>query len=263
MLNIGISQWCLDIQGPKSIVRAKNLGMSTIQIQCYLPNNKYYIGRPENIIAYNLLKVKTASSLSALVLSILPAIDNERFRWKIIKDSINGAFQVGIRTLIIPSFNKSEIKSDRDMDQFANLVNKMFDKASRNNFDMKIASENTLSAKKNIELVKRVDNPNFEIFIDTLNPILLGYSAEEYINTLWEYKCDQIHVKDGSNGLSDNERLNNGIGNVRGSLNQIFSKRFSGRIILENDYSINTESRIEYDINQIKKAYKLCQKQFK
>lgn len=140
-----------------------------------------------------------------------------------------------IPAVYIPSFNKNEIVGADDLAETAKFFKELCQTAQ--NHPVLIATENSLSAEKQLALVEQVGEANFKVLLDIFNPLRWGHSVEEIISSVHPYLLSQVHVKDGVLPGYDNALLGQGEGNVAAIIERIKQLGFCEACILENDYS--------------------------
>lgn len=140
-----------------------------------------------------------------------------------------------VPAVYIPSFKKNEIVGADDLVETAKFLKKLCQAAQRHS--VLIASENSLSAERQLALVGLIGESNFRVLLDVFNPIRWGFSVEEIITSVYPYLLSQVHVKDGVLPGYGNALLGQGEGNIAAIIEQIEQLGFCEAYILENDYS--------------------------
>jgi len=261
MIKIGIAQWCLDCYGVEAVYKAYELGFSAIQIDAGGSNGAPFLNNSVVQKAYTKAIQSTGIEISAIGINILNDYDiksvegseEDKKRWNIIKSTINSASKMNIDLIFFPSFNKNEIQCEQDFITTSKILRKACEYA--NTFGINIATENTLGIAENLKLLKIVNNPDFHILIDTLNPVLWGHNTAELIKSLWPYMCNQVHAKDGKEDVMGNACLGTGKANFLETMTVLKYMGFSGTIILENEYNKETDIHMDRDISIIKKVF--------
>ncbi|MGH2481742.1 MAG: hypothetical protein ACRDHW_18985, partial [Ktedonobacteraceae bacterium] len=72
------------------------------------------------------------------------------------------------------------------------------------------------------------------------------------VKELHSFFCNQVHIKDGREGVIGNTLLTEGQADVTATLQILRDVRFSGDMILENDYRYDTEARVKHDLDVLK-----------
>ena len=148
---------------------------------------------------------------------------------------VHAAEFLDVPVVYIPSFNKNEIVGADDLAETATFFKELCQAAQRH--PVLIASENSLSAEKQLALVRQVGEPSFRVLLDIFNPLRWGHSVEEIISSVHPHLLSQVHVKDGVLPGYDNALLGQGEGNVAAVIERIEQLGFCETYILENDYS--------------------------
>ncbi len=175
---------------------------------------------------------------------------NARKSWKAIKGGIDAAAALNVELVFLPSFHKSEIGTHAELLRTAEVLKcACIYGAGR---QVLIATENSLGTKENLQLIQLVGQPNFRLIFDTQNPILWGHNPRELVKELYSFFCNQIHIKDGCEGVMGNTLLAEGQANVATTLQALQDVRFLGDMILENDYRYDTEARVKHDLRVLK-----------
>lgn len=151
-----------------------------------------------------------------------------------------------VPAVYIPSFNKNEISSMRDLAETASFFKTLC--RSIRGYPIVIASENSLSAEQQLALVGRVGEPNFRVLLDIFNPLRWGHSVEDIVSLVHPYLLNQVHIKDGILPAYGNALLGQGDGNVVGMVEHIVRLGFCDTYILENNYSSLFMSGLDADI---------------
>lgn len=253
MVRIGVAEWCLDCRGPLAIYRAARLGLSAIHIDTEdsVANISLRSLKIQN--AYRKAIDDTGVQITAIAVNSLNqfgmthaprSIQAERC-WEMIQLALDAALNLQVPMVYLPSFNDGEIHNHRDLMRTADAIRRAC--VSSEGSKILLATENTLDGKGNLELLAAVGHDRLRVLIDTLNPVLWGHSTSSLVEQLWPYMCNQIHAKDGTAGEMGNATLNTGIANFEETASTLCSLYFDGYLILENQYHIETETRVAAD----------------
>jgi len=241
-LKIGICQWALPMEGPYGCKLASELGLEGIQLDIgtnqrgFLLSNKfvqeaYLESGKEFGISFPSIAIPELDNFSML------APEGSRDREivnKAIRKAIETAEAMKISLVMIPSFNKSEIKTEADFEQAVDCLQNACDYAK--NKGITIGTENILSVNDVKLLFKKVNRSNLKLYFDTQNYSLnKGYNTAEMLELLISYICE-VHVKDGKNGDLSGALLGKGDANFYNSMKVLKKYNYSGWIILENYY---------------------------
>lgn len=241
-LKIGICQWALSMEGPYGCKLASELGIEGIQLDIginqrgFLLSNKfvqeaYLESGKEFGISFPSIAIPELDNFSMLA----PEGSRDReIANKAIRKAIETAEAMKISLVMIPSFNKSEIKTEADFKQAIECLKNACDYAK--NKGIIIGTENLLSVNDVKLLFKKVNRSNLKLYFDTQNYSLnKGYNTAEMLELLISYICE-VHVKDGKNGDLSGALLGKGDANFYNSMKVLKKYNYSGWIILENYY---------------------------
>jgi sugar phosphate isomerase/epimerase len=262
MINIGVAQWCLDYQGVNAVFRAASLRLSAIQIDVGGDEGAPFLDSAVVQSAYLQAVKETGVEISAIGANALndygmtsPVTSKSSNEcWNLIQLAIDGAKNMGVKLVFLPSFAKGEIRDEIGLLRTAELLDRACSVAAK--YHILIATENTLGIEGNLKLLKYVDQPNLKILLDTLNPALWGHQVPELVRGLREYLCSQIHAKDGVGGGMGNTLLNTGEANFSETIEALLASDFQGLLILENEYKQQTENRIKRDIETVQALWR-------
>jgi len=241
-LKIGICQWALPMEGPYGCKLASELGLEGIQLDIgtnqrgFLLSNRfvqeaYLESRKEFGISFPSIAIPELDNFSMLA----PEGSRDReIANKAIRKAIETAEAMKISLVMIPSFNKSEIKTEVDFEQAVDCLQNACDYAK--NKGIIIGTENLLSVNDYKLLFKKVNRSNLKLYFDTQNYSLnKGYNTAEMLELLIPYICE-VHVKDGKNGALSGALLGKGDANFYNSMKVLGKYNYSDWIMLENYY---------------------------
>jgi len=267
-LKIGICQWALPMEGSYGSKLASELGLEGIQLDIgtnkrgFLLSNKFvqeaYLEFGKEFgISFPSIAIPELDNFSMLA----PEGSRDReIANKAIRKAIETAEAMKISLVMIPSFNKSEIKTEADFEQAVDCLQNACDYAK--NKGIIIGTENLLSVNDVKLLFKKVNRSNLKLYFDTQNYSLnKGYNTAEMLELLISYICE-VHVKDGKNGDLSGALLGKGDANFYNSMKVLKKYNYSGWIILENYYdqeplSLQNNSLVELlkqDIETLKEV---------
>ncbi len=225
-----------------------------MQIETYSPEEENYLGKSKVVHAYVSESKEHNVTLCGIAVNIIEKIglfnafdiyDDSQLSI-ILRDTIQAATILDIPFIYIPSFKKSEIKNKEDMLNMANILQQMCVLANKRNII--VASENTLNFHYTAKLIRLVNKPNFRILIDIYNPLLWGHDVCKIISYNHSYIANQVHIKDGNNGLMGNKRLGEGDSPVKEVLFELKSKKIKPIYIFENNYQVDSLPSAQQDI---------------
>lgn len=259
MMKLGVAQWCLGKLGLDSVWQAADFGFSAIQIDAGDELGNFpKIDEPSIQRAYVQAAESVGVSITGVAIGDLDIFGmtapdgspSARKCWNAIRRAIDGALAMRVPLVYLSSFEDGEIRSQADLERTATVIARACEYAQGEKIT--IATENTLGAADQRRLVQMVGDKRVRVLIDTLNPILWGFYTPELINDLWDLMCDQVHVKDGTDGQMGNAPLGAGMGHVRESLEVLHAREFRGYLILENEYYENIGELSRADIKALR-----------
>lgn len=254
MQKIGVTQWFLKSStGPQSIELAARLGFHSIHINAALPEDPWYLGIQEAVQNYRKSSKKNNIHIAAISANLIEhqgfLVNSSGRLEPILKQTIEHTFSAAdllqSEMVYFPNFNQSEITNKEAFEKTVKILQHACDTAK--NLKIQVATENTLSAKDNEQLISRVNRQNLKLLLDLFNPLLWGHSVTDFIDHLFPHLADQIHIKDGI-GKMGNARLGQGDAKLQQTLAKLMQKGFKGSFILENDYLECEEKIIKQDL---------------
>ena len=148
---------------------------------------------------------------------------------------------IGIKNIVIPFVDESEIKTSDELDQAGKALVTALENTDRCNVNY--ALEMSLPGEKIAEFIKHIGHPRLKVNYDTGNSAALGYDLASEINLLGDLIVD-IHIKD---------RIYNGESCILGTGNTNFDDAFEAfsNIGFKGLFILQAQ-RIEDEINTIK-----------
>lgn len=239
---LGVCEWSLPLDGPYACKLAAELGFDGLQINIGDYQRGFSMSRQLVQEAY--LEMARASgiefpSMAARVTdyyTMFPSKDAEES--EIARSGIDKAIDacgaMGIPTLLLPNFVKSEITGQKEFDEAVEVFKWACDKAGR--MSITIAAENTLSTEESRRFMAAINRPNLKLYFDTQNYYLnKAYNSPQMLDELMEFICE-IHVKDGKGKDLSGALLGQGDTDFYGSIAVIKKHGYSGWIVSENYY---------------------------
>lgn len=260
---IGVCQWCLDRTGIDAVFRAQQLGFSALQIGLFTQDDAAFLSDERVRDGYRRAAELTGVELVAIALNIFNvygitlAADNPR------SAVVRHAFEVAIETaaaigaslVYAPSFTNGEIHNDDDLQRTVDVLREACIFAA--DHDVSVCTENTLRADGHLRIVEGVNQPNLRVFIDAYNPVVWGHHAADLVRQLAGHMCDQIHMKDGTDGIMGNAPLNTGDARLAETVAALGEIDFDGYLISENLYDSDAEARAQQDINTLQDLFNI------
>jgi sugar phosphate isomerase/epimerase len=241
---IGICEWSLPIDGPWAFKLAAELGIDGVQIDI----GPYERGFPKGRKAVQAAYLEAADSYGITIPSMAvrvsdyygmldePGSEEHEICKTGIASAIGACEAMGIPRILIPSFEKSAITTDRKFDILVDIIRWACDRAADSG--ILIAPENTLSAAKTRELFERVDRQNLGLYFDFQNYYLAN---DDYTPDLLDSLYDlvvELHVKDGKNKDLSGALLGEGDASFYESAGVLKKRGYEGWIVTENYYDM-------------------------
>ena len=239
---IGVTQWSVDGQGPDALHQAAALGFEAIHLSSGEPDDARTLGDAALRDAYVQAARDTGVAISAIApgglndLGLNSPSDspNGRACWDRIRIAIDAAVEMDVPLVFLPSFRAGEIRDARGLRRTADVLASACDYVAGR--PVTIATENTLGADGNLQLLAEAGRPDLRVLLDMQNPVIWGHSVAALVDALWPHLADQVHAKDGRNGEMGNALLGEGEARFLESAGALRDRGFMGPVISENDY---------------------------
>jgi 2-epi-5-epi-valiolone 7-phosphate 2-epimerase len=265
-IKLGICQFSLPVDGPYCCKVAAELGFDGIQLDI-IHNNKNYLSLSKKFVQEAYLEAGKAYGISFPSIAVreldeFSMLDEQNNTASLaINTAIEAAEAMKIPIVLIPNFEKSEIKTENDFNNAVEVLRKMCNYA----IDKKItiATENLLSVEEMQKLFNKVNCPNLKLYFDTQNHFLhKGYDMPSMLKKLFPLVCE-VHVKDGKDKDLSGALLGEGDTDFFGSMEVLKKNNYSGWIITENYYDLKPLSLknndplklIKKDLNTLKTIF--------
>lgn len=251
---IGICLWSLPIDGPYGCKLAANLGFDGVQLEIGSYERDFPLSKSSVQKAYFEIAQKHNISYPSIAIRVTDnycitessETKEKKIVMKAIKKGIKAAKDMNIPLIMIPTFEKSDIKTDADFQKVIEAFKFACDYGME--YGITVTTENSLSVTKTVELFQKVDKPNFKLYFDTQNYYLnKGFSSPKLIKELFPYFCNQLHVKDGKNNELSGALLGEGDTDFYQSMKELDKQGYSGWFIIENYYDRKPLSSIRED----------------
>jgi 2-epi-5-epi-valiolone 7-phosphate 2-epimerase len=241
-IRIGVTQWSVDGRGPDTVRRAASLGFAAMHISSGELDGSLRLDGGALRDAYLEAARESGVTIDAIAGGDLndvgmtsPAGSRNADRCRTtIQIAIDAAAEMGVPLVFLPSFRAGEIHDAADLRRTAAVLADACDHVAGR--PVTIATENTLGADGNLELLQVADRPELRVLLDTQNPSLWGHPATAMIEPLWPHLADQAHVKDGRDGQMGNAILGDGDSDFLATATALRQRGFDGALISENDY---------------------------
>jgi L-ribulose-5-phosphate 3-epimerase len=241
-IRYGVTQWSLDGDGPETILRAAELGFRSIHLSSGALDGRWRLDGDGVRAAY----VRAASEAEVRIDALSPGDLNDlglgspkgsatADRCALsIRIAVDAALDMGVPLVFLPSFRAGEIRTDVDLRRTAEVLSETCELVSGTS--VTIATENTLSVDGNRALLETSGRPELRVLLDTQNPALWGHVPASFVDGLWPRLADQVHVKDGVEGVMGNATLGKGDAGFSATADSLLRNGFAGALISENDY---------------------------
>lgn len=260
-MNIGVTQWTLDVKGAATVARASELGFKFVQLDA-----GGWSGWVEKLDAANRDDYAQASRETGVELvgigvnpvneySLLSSAGSAELREAVgvVMGAIEQADYLNIPLVYVPAFNASEMKRDGDIQKTAEVLAELAGYAAERGIEL--ASENTLDAAGQLRLLDYANTPNLKLFIDTQNPALWGHRVADLLEPLKPHLCKQIHAKDGRGGVMGNAPLGGGEAEFEQTAREIKRLDLAPLLISENEYGQAAERLAAKDIGTLERLF--------
>ncbi len=252
-MKYGICQWNLPVNGPEGCYELVKCGLDGMELN-------YTNELLENIDEYCKIAGETGVEFPTLGMNNFCdrsyiCEGSEAYFEKEIATALKCALKLGVKTLQIPAFAASDIKTGDELCMAAKNLRKACELAEP--YGIYICTENALDAEQNSEFFKLVNHPLFKFYFDNQNLWRMkGKHCAEVLELMKDHIVE-AHAKD-SLVIDGNQTwlpLGEGDGEFYSSMEFLKNKAFSGWIHLENDYQTDAEKNpLDFDyIEAIKK----------
>jgi sugar phosphate isomerase/epimerase len=169
-----------------------------------------------------------------------------------LKNAVKAAANMKIPMVFVPGFNKSEIKSEEDLEYAGKMFRFLCDEAGEKGID--VGYENQLSPQDQHKIFQMVDRKNFGMFYDSNNFYFQkGWNQAEILEETYDITLPQLHVKDGKKGSLASSVLGSGDTGFFETMDVLKKKGYKGWLILENLYYLLPMRNLNEDWFEIMK----------
>ena len=258
MITIGICQWMLDTLGVAAVQRASELGFPAMQIGVRSMDAFHEMRDPAVQAAY--LEAAAAHHIDIVGMSLgifnqiaLHDTAQSYTVWEILSQMIDAAVAMNINLIYCPSYGHGVISNDDELARTAAMFRRACDHVGDR--PLLIATENSLNAAGHRRLVGQVNHSNMRVLIDAYNPVVYGENPAVMIRELQDILCDQFHAKDGRDRQGGTEPIGQGDGDFAAAVQALKDIGFSGYVVCENDYTVETDTRAKADLATLQKLF--------
>lgn len=241
----GICDWSLPGNGLAAAKMAKELGLKGLQLGFMQYERGYLIAQKWFRDYY----MEEADKYGIELLSIAMCVfdfcgltnprhsENGKKVYEMIDQSIEAADHMRLKMVMMPSFDDGFIETDEDLLITAEALKHACKLAAK--YEIIITTENALTAEKNKQLFKSVDEPNLQGFYDSQNyKSYLGWDQAKILEEQYDLYYPEMHLKDGIGKACSSRLLGDGDADFYGTIKVLKNKNYSGWLLLENSYDL-------------------------
>lgn len=269
-VKFGVCDWSLPGNGIAAARMAKELGLKGLQLGFMHYERGFLITQKWFRDYY----MEEADKFGIELLSIAMCVfdycglknprnsENGKKVYEMIDQSIEAADHMRMKMVMMPSFDDGLIIDDDDLLITADALKYACKLAAK--YKIVITTENALTAEKNKQLFKSVDEPNLQGFYDSQNyKSIMGWDQASILEEQFDIFYPEMHLKDGIGKASSCRLLGDGDANFFGTIKVLKDKKYSGWLHLENSYDLpplsllspkNYIDVVRMDLNILQKA---------
>lgn len=250
---LGVCEWGFPMPGPYAVKTAAEYGFSGIELDFGPYEKSYPLSIPAVQRAYLDMAEDYGMEFPSMTIDSLNwyglcrplSSRNGMIAFDGIRRGIDAAAAMGIPVIQLPSFNDGAIQSEEDFRNTCEKI-KMACEIARP-LDITIASENVLSARDTLRMVREVGYDNFKIMFDTQNYFLAdGRDTAALLREIHPHVI-QVHLKDGYNGKLSGSVLGTGESGFFRTAAVIRETACTEWLLLENYYHTQPISSLAGD----------------
>lgn len=258
-MKFGICQWNLPVDGPEGCYELVKLGLDGMELS-------FSEELIENLDEYRKSALETGVEFPSMGMNVFCGqsyitAGSESFFESEIQKALKCASYFDSKTIQIPAFFASDIKTEVELDMAAKNLKKACEMAEK--YNIYIGTENALDAENNLKLFSMVNHPLFKFYFDNQNLWRMkGKKCESVLHTMKD-QIIEVHAKDSlvNDGKQKWMPLGTGDAEFFSSMNFLKNIDYNGWILLENDYNLNFsnydyESAIKKDLQVLKNIFK-------
>jgi sugar phosphate isomerase/epimerase len=147
----------------------------------------------------------------------------------VLRKLIEACGSIGCRVLLIPFFEETEIRNEKDKEDVIrtlDLMDKLLEK-----YGVDICLETTLCSDEIAEFMEKIDRPHVKVYYDIGNGAYFKYNPSEEILRLSKW-IGGVHIKD-RNKEGRNVMLGTGLVDFPACFKSLKKVRYKGNYILE------------------------------
>lgn len=195
---IGACEWSLRRSDPSSLDVAKQIGLDGVQVNLGSVRDHLHLRQPDVQQAYLDAAQRTGVRISSLALAELNNVplksDPQAEQW--LADSIAVLQAMKLKIVLVAAFAKGDLLGDSaGIDHTVEVLKRLAPRAEK--AGVIFGLENYLSAKENLDILRRVGSPAVQVYYDLGNSTDKGYDIYDEIRLLKGRICE-FHAKDGN-----------------------------------------------------------------
>lgn len=235
MIKYGVCNWCLPVEGPDACDMISRLHLDGMHV-------RFTDELKENMARYKAKSRELGIEYPTIGMSLFGKHsytdkNGRAFFVEQIKRAVDMCHELGCRTIQIPAFGDSLIKTPEDLKNAALCMQDAC--ALAQEAGLLVATENALGAEDNVEFFRLVGMDNFKFYFDTQNTMKMsGVDSVEVLRAVKDKMCE-MHVKDCSlaPGSTGSMALGEGDTGFARIMDYVKSIGYPKWIVLENEYS--------------------------
>ena len=264
-LRFGICEWCLPEVGPYVCRLAADAGLDGVSLDMGTRKGGLRLADPRIRRFYMEEAQRSGVEYCAIALNVFgegctllhPEDAREReLACRVLDEAVAAAAEMSVSLLQVPSFYGNAMANREDMEASAFYFRYACERAEARG--VTIATENTLSADAQEELLALVDRPNFGLCFDTQNAVFFGGDDPVAMARRLAGSIRQIHVKDGTEAGLGNRAFGQGHARIDECLTAIREIGYEGWIVLENNYAgwlTEALPSLQADLKRVRQAF--------
>jgi 2-epi-5-epi-valiolone 7-phosphate 2-epimerase len=243
-VKFGICGWVLPVDGPWVCKTAADIGFDGVQLELGDYERGFPLSRKVVQDAYLDAAAVSGIEFPSLVTRVgdyYSLVDEPGSRdHEIVKQGIHKAIDtahaMGIKRVMIPTFVKSEIRTERHFEIAVQLMQEACDAAGERGIE--IAAENPMTPEKTRQYFSAIQRENLSLYFDLQNYYLnWGADTPKLLSELYDL-VSEVHAKDGKGKDLSGAPLGEGDVSFFESVRVLQDKEYSGWIVSENYYDL-------------------------
>lgn len=207
-LRIGVTDWNLrQTSQVEAVAMAARLGFDGVEVSLGYDEARQNLRLADPAIQQQYLAAFRQFSITAAGTRVQTLgrrlLDNpeDELAHRHLQQAIEATRNLKTRVILVPNFGQSEIRDEKDMENFARALRRAAPQAER--AGVILGLENTLSAEKNARILDAVGSGAVQVYYDVGNSTRRGYNVIREIQWLGRDRICQFHLKDNPHFLGD------------------------------------------------------------